>query len=199
MENYDEAGIHHSNTMIFSKYAIEAIRLKTFEHWPKQMVPRPKELAEAGFFYTGKGDAVICFCCKLGAKNWEKDDVPWEQHILHAVKNCSFLSLMKEKEYIDEVKAKFQSTQAQAAPKLSSPPSPTSIELPTVSPSETCCEKFEEKLRETRLCKMCYTNEINLVFIPCGHIFSCIQCYFAVKECPFCRQPINDVMKIYFT
>lgn len=196
----DEAGIYQSPRYVFSKNAIEAIRLKTFNHWPKQIKQTPKELAGAGFYYTGLNDSVVCFCCKMGAHSWEKKDDPWEQHAKYT-ENCSFLTLMKGQKYIDKVKAKFKLSQVSstASSNISPPSPPASLELMTLSVNETCCERFEEKLRETRLCKMCCSNECNTVFIPCGHILSCVQCSFAVKLCPFCRQPIIDVIKAYFT
>ena len=55
-------------------------RLKTFENWPRYMKPGKKELAEAGFQYTGTGDRVICFCCKLVLKNWLPTDTPIQEH-----------------------------------------------------------------------------------------------------------------------
>lgn len=46
-------------------------RLLSFGEWPRSMKQKPAELADAGFFYTGKGDQTICYCCGGGLKDWE--------------------------------------------------------------------------------------------------------------------------------
>lgn len=103
---------------------------------------------------------------------------------------------MKGSKHIEEVKAKFQAAEPATVPlQEPSPPSSSSTEFS----NEKFCEKFEEKLRDSKMCKMCCINEYNTVFIPCGHIISCIQCSFALNNCPLCRQPINEVMEVYFT
>lgn len=67
----------------FPEYAIEMDRLQSFNEWPKSMKQKPEQLSDAGFFYTQKGDRVICFSCGGGLREWEEDDDdPWEQHAL---------------------------------------------------------------------------------------------------------------------
>ena len=44
---------------------------RTFDTWPVQINPRPEELTEAGFFYTGISDTVQCFFCRRGIHSWE--------------------------------------------------------------------------------------------------------------------------------
>lgn len=66
----------------YPNYAIEAKRLESYEDWPKFMKQKPKELSDAGFFYTGKSDRVKCFSCGGGLKDWEAGDEPWEQHAM---------------------------------------------------------------------------------------------------------------------
>ena len=56
-------------------------RLKTFEDWPRYMRPTPEQLARAGFYYTGIGDKVICFNCKVILKNWKPSDDAWREHV----------------------------------------------------------------------------------------------------------------------
>lgn len=81
---------------------IEANRLKTFKEWPIQLKMKPVELSDAGFFYTGMGDRVQCFSCGGGLKNWEDDDVAWEQHALW-YPNCEYMKLIRGQKYIDAV------------------------------------------------------------------------------------------------
>ncbi|XP_066437788.1 E3 ubiquitin-protein ligase XIAP isoform X2 [Eleutherodactylus coqui] len=61
----------------------EEARLKTFKNWPSYVRQKPKELANAGLFYTGINDLVKCFCCGGKLMNWEPSDVAWTEHRKH--------------------------------------------------------------------------------------------------------------------
>ncbi|XP_055909111.1 death-associated inhibitor of apoptosis 1 [Eupeodes corollae] len=91
--------------MDYPEYAIEAARCRSFAEWPRTMKQKPKELAEAGFFYTGVGDRVNCFSCGGGLKDWDENDEPWEQHAQWFSK-CRYLKLIKGQGFIDAVIAK---------------------------------------------------------------------------------------------
>lgn len=61
----------------------EEARLKTFSSWPSSAPVRPRDLAQAGFFYLGKDDRVQCFCCGGKLSGWEPGDTPWGEHEKH--------------------------------------------------------------------------------------------------------------------
>ncbi|XP_061214079.1 E3 ubiquitin-protein ligase XIAP [Neopsephotus bourkii] len=61
----------------------EETRLKSFHNWPFNGQLTPKELANAGFYYTGVGDKVACFCCGGKLTNWEPGDRAWSEHQRH--------------------------------------------------------------------------------------------------------------------
>ena len=65
-------------------------RIKTFKKWPKQIKQTPQELAEAGFYYTQKGDTVRCFYCGLFLHKWEKEDNVISEHRRHGF-TCKFI------------------------------------------------------------------------------------------------------------
>ena len=52
--------------MKFPSFANMSARLQSFNSWPKSLSQKPTLLAKAGFYYTGTGDRVCCFCCGLG-------------------------------------------------------------------------------------------------------------------------------------
>lgn len=194
MEGYDEVGtvVHRTE---FPNFAIETTRLRSYLEWPKSMKQKPGQLADAGLFYTKIGDRVVCFSCGIGLRAWDDDDDPWEQHALYS-KNCGYLRLLKGQNYEEEVKKKF-------ADKTKTSTN-TTVPLPTIEQplnqddSEKFCEKWDEKLTESRVCKICCENEYNCVFIPCGHIIACAKCASALKECPTCRKPHQDIIRVYF-
>jgi hypothetical protein len=51
---------------------------------------------------------------------------------------------------------------------------------------------------DTKLCKICFEKEIDCVIVPCGHTACCCECAVPLKNCPFCRNPIGSVVKMYF-
>lgn len=168
------------------------------------MKQKPEELSEAGFFYTKIADRVVCFNCGLGLRAWEDDDEPWEQHIIFSP-NCEYVQLVIGREYVAEMKTKvlkkWEEKIFYEALGIDSPEPSTSSE-PRVSPVnfvEKNCGKCAEMLREQRLCKICCTNEFNIVFIPCGHSLSCVKCALALTECPTCRNAFTRIVRVYFS
>lgn len=74
----------------FINMCSEEARLKTFKNWPSYVRQAPKELANAGLFYTGLNDLVKCFCCGGKLMNWEPSDVAWTEHRKH-FPDCLFV------------------------------------------------------------------------------------------------------------
>lgn len=48
-----------------------------------------------------------------------------------------------------------------------------------------------------RECKICYDNEADIVFLPCGHLTTCETCASRVRTCPICRSYIHNKIKTY--
>ena len=100
-------------------------RLLSFRNWPSYLPLKPDDLAEAGLYYTGRGDAVICFKCREGLKQWEPSDDPWIEHAVW-YPECEFVRAEKGQNFIDEARRlKFQQsvveTPDQSISKLSIP------------------------------------------------------------------------------
>ena len=48
-------------------------------------------------------------------------------------------------------------------------------------------------------CFLCLKNGIDVAFNPCGHVV-CTDCNrHALRDCPFCRTPINSSLKLYIS
>ncbi|XP_063402386.1 E3 ubiquitin-protein ligase XIAP-like [Mytilus trossulus] len=52
------------------------------------------------------------------------------------------------------------------------------------------------QIEESKLCKICLENKVNVVFLPCGHICACSDCSPAIRKCAICREFIKNVMKV---
>uniref|UniRef100_H3B9T4 E3 ubiquitin-protein ligase XIAP n=1 Tax=Latimeria chalumnae TaxID=7897 RepID=H3B9T4_LATCH len=61
----------------------EEARLGTYQNWPGYAPVTPSELSNAGFYYTGTGDRVECFCCGEKLTSWEPGDRAWLEHKKH--------------------------------------------------------------------------------------------------------------------
>ena len=73
--------------------------MRTFRDWPPALKQRPKDLADAGFYYIGYSDQVRCFYCDGGLRNWQPDDDPWTEHSRWFSK-CGFIRLVKGDDFI---------------------------------------------------------------------------------------------------
>jgi len=61
--------------------------------WPleDETLPSIESLANAGFFYSGPSDNVVCFKCKGHLSSWESGDVPVTEHKRHFQTRCAFV------------------------------------------------------------------------------------------------------------
>lgn len=181
-------------------------RMETFNQWPKCMKQKPAELAEAGFYYLGVGDQTICFYCGGGLKDWEETDDPWEQHAFWFPK-CNHVILKKGQEFIDRVVEKKDEGRNGALDEpgssgLSRGATEEATEATTTAATTTAETKDnlngDQDANAVPICKICYVNQVNVMFLPCGHIISCIDCSEALKQCPICRQNITFVARGFF-
>ncbi|QKE44583.1 putative inhibitor of apoptosis protein [Yalta virus] len=78
----------------YSKYSLEENRIKSFNDWPRGLRQHSKELADAGFFYTGANETVRCFKCRVLCRDWELGEDVWIGHFKLSPK-CQYGLLMK--------------------------------------------------------------------------------------------------------
>ncbi|XP_049872548.1 death-associated inhibitor of apoptosis 1 isoform X2 [Pectinophora gossypiella] len=180
---------------VHAKYVSEAARLRSFKDWPRCMPQKPEDLAEAGFFYTGQGDKTKCFYCDGGLKDWEPEDVPWEQHA-RWFDRCAYVQLVKGRDYVQKV-----ITEASAIPAgKDSVPVPNPKEKPVVMPkADGDKDKEEAPVDDSKLCKICYAEERNVCFVPCGHVVACAKCALSTDKCPMCRRTFQSAVRLYFS
>lgn len=169
---------------VHARYASKAARMRSFSDWPRSMKQKPEELAEAGFFYTGQGDKTKCFYCDGGLKDWENDDVPWEQHA-RWFDRCAYVQLVKGRDYVQKV-----ITEACALPAPKEQPE---------KPATPTSNNADNNIDDAKLCKICYNEERNVVFVPCGHVVACAMCALSTDKCPMCRRTFTNVVRCYFS
>ncbi|XP_065344661.1 baculoviral IAP repeat-containing protein 7-B-like [Cloeon dipterum] len=47
-------------------------------------------------------------------------------------------------------------------------------------------------------CKVCLDGDVRVVFLPCGHLVTCVQCAPNFSLCPICRTEIKATVRAYF-
>lgn len=152
------------------QFATYLSRLKTFHDWPVALNQKPEKMASAGFFYTGEGDKTKCFFCDGGLKDWEKDDIPWEEHA-QSFPNCQFVK--------DNFNIHVNNNL-------------------TNNKNFKMCQDNLPNNNEFKMCQICDDSEISHAIQPCGHVGACVKCIMKKNTCPFCRQKISNIFKLYF-
>lgn len=49
-----------------------------------------------------------------------------------------------------------------------------------------------------KICKICYNNEPDVVYMPCSHVLACRFCAVQSANCPYCGIKYEKVVRIYF-
>ena len=98
---------HIVKTANSSEYGLMSKRLETFTHWPLDYFLNPKDLTEAGFFYTGVSDNIKCFSCGIVLNNWQPFDDIYEQHIIFSPK-CKYLIFKKGIDFVKNYAKKLE-------------------------------------------------------------------------------------------
>ncbi|CAB3387121.1 Hypothetical predicted protein [Cloeon dipterum] len=76
----DSMNLPMENITTVSNYKSEAHRLYSLLKKNNWQHVTPFDLAREGFFYSGKGDTVICVFCNVEVGDWEAGDTPENEH-----------------------------------------------------------------------------------------------------------------------
>lgn len=59
--------------------------------------------------------------------------------------------------------------------------------------------EFMHADEEEYFCRICWENEIDAIFLPCGHLSACEECARQMQnhDCPVCRKTVKQVVKIW--
>ncbi|XP_031630939.1 death-associated inhibitor of apoptosis 2-like isoform X2 [Contarinia nasturtii] len=60
-------------------------------------------------------------------------------------------------------------------------------------------EEENRQLKDARLCKVCMDDDVAVVFLPCGHLVTCVQCAPSVTACPLCRTAIKAFVRTFLS
>lgn len=170
------------------RFSLVYDRISTFAQWPMSLKVRPRPLADAGFFYTGRSDRTTCFCCGVGVWQWLDDDDPWQEHARHSPA-CEYLLLKKGTDFIKNISLKDRPP----------PPPPPPPPLPRIAPMEPAPNDNQSAQESRAQCKVCMNAEVQVVCLPCAHLVTCADCVFGLNSCALCRQEIKQTMRVFLS
>lgn len=70
---------------------------------------------------------------------------------------------------------------------------------PSDAEENASLEEENRTLKEARLCKICMDREVAIVFLPCGHLATCIHCALSLTHCQMCRQEIHATVRTFLS
>ncbi|XP_071160548.1 baculoviral IAP repeat-containing protein 7-like [Mytilus edulis] len=65
--------------------------------------------------------------------------------------------------------------------------------------SITSLKEENQNLRDQQTCKICLEEPVSILFLPCGHLASCVNCASMLRRCPICRKFIKGTVKTYLS
>ncbi|KAI8745591.1 E3 ubiquitin-protein ligase XIAP [Biomphalaria glabrata] len=60
-------------------------------------------------------------------------------------------------------------------------------------------KKDNSSLRQLVTCKLCKNSDVQVVFLPCGDLVSCVECSLNLTDCPACSKEIIGISRIFIT
>lgn len=94
---------------------------------------------------------------------------------------------------IEEVTPTLEANSSGVEEKESETDEKESTLVPSKSSSTT------KQVDDARACKICFTEEIGVVFLPCGHLVSCVSCASSLTTCAVCREPLVATVRAYLS
>ena len=58
-------------------------------------------------------------------------------------------------------------------------------------------EESKEKIKDSKHCLICLSEQINCVIKPCNHACVCDKCILKIEDCPMDRKKIISFDKIF--
>ncbi|XP_027839595.2 putative inhibitor of apoptosis isoform X1 [Aphis gossypii] len=223
----DSAGIIVKLKHVMNKYGHMAsikARLESFARCVRTFKQDINTLCEAGFFYSGNGqtDYVTCFFCTETLSEWEDADEPWIEHVKWS-RTCAYVILNKGKNFVDQVLGvdnhNTECNQLELFNLIAQRENTyilgTTMKIQTLKKQINRLHSPKSLIGKNQLrlsqmlnpnsvpdcmeCKICFKEEIKVIFVPCGHAVACIECALTLKQCAVCRYPFSKLIRIFLS
>lgn len=123
--------------------------------------------------------------------NTENDSSPIPQAMSNFIEAIldDVVPQQQQQERVEDVKTPVKKRKEEMKDKLSETTSNKTLSL----------EEENRLLKEARLCKICMDSEVGIVFLPCGHLASCVNCAPNLQDCPVCRSAIKATVRTFLS
>lgn len=54
-----------------------------------------------------------------------------------------------------------------------------------------------ERLKNERLCVVCLIKDKNILYLPCAHLATCLDCSYPLQTCPMCRSAVQATVRTF--
>ena len=192
----------------------EAQRLLTFRGWPLSS-PSPETLARAGFFFLRRRDEVECAFCGTQVYDWQTDNEPshrrWHpQCPLQREQDNAAAGNPGAVGSSDPTEAARPSAlpsadireESQRRSDRGSSPVHHSVNQELISRFASAATLSPMAADnggpcDERLCIICMDEEACMLFMPCCHLATCVQCAPELQVCCVCRARITGLVRAY--
>jgi len=166
---------------VYSSFVTLSSRIKSYsqDFWTRDLI---EFYSKSGFYFCSLTNKPICFYCGLRLENYGKHINPWLSHRFLASK-CTYINL----NYTLEVSQ--TNTCTGYFRKLWS-------DIKTLFQKERKDSTVVDYIRDIS-CKVCMENIAEYVFLPCGHLVTCLNCSTTQHICPICRVQIASILRIF--
>jgi len=117
-----------------------------------------------------------------------KEQIKKEDIVLNHIIDSKY-SLISIKDYIDRKHAYNNSIKIDKSNDLS-------IELKQY---KNLNDSLKNELDEVKNCKICFSNKMDVLCRPCGHLCVCQSCSKRLSKCPICRKDVKQYIKVYMS
>lgn len=171
---------HQISTPIHQHFANKITRLASFGN-RKSILGSPllDHICDDGFFSSASGEKIVCFYCNLVISSLAHNEDVFVRHRQDSP-HCHWALYGK-------IPPKEQHKQIDFF---------TSKYISFLENKLQHHQNLNNKLKEEKLCKICWNNEFDTVFNPCGHT-TCSTCLTKLHHiCCVCRTQIKNPIKI---
>lgn len=68
---------------------------------------------------------------------------------------------------------------------------------PSITQLQNQLDEEKRRANEASMCILCYERNKCVAFRPCGHVCSCESCSRRVDQCPLCRAPVQQRVRVF--
>lgn len=190
---HNSGGVQESYSHEIFLFCNESDRINSFAEWPVTFLS-PRLMASAGFYYLKIEDIVRCAFCRVQIGSWVPGDDPLRDHKRWAP-SCRFVrkiplgNVLANNSIVSDDKC----IRIQFGSEYGINDCETEVKK-----KKNERAKGENKTGKTE-CKICFSDEIGVVFLPCRHIVACVTCALSLKNCAVCRREVTAAVRVFLS